>query len=382
MKIDPRVALLAAGLATFAACSSRSDGDAKGATPGAQVPAAAVTVGSVVQKDVPLQVRAIGWVEPYSTVSLRSQVDGQLARVHFQEGQEVKKGDLLFTVDPRPFEAALRKAEAQLAKDRAEAKNAEVEAKRREHLLAKGFISQDDYDRYRTEALSLRSTVKADQAAVDNARLSLQYCTIHSPIDGRIGRLLVYEGNVVKNNDTVLAVINQLRPIYVTFSTPEKQLAEIRRRSAAGKLEMQASPKASPGEPASGELRFINNTVDTSSGTVLLKGLFANADETLWPGQFVDVSLTLTIERNAVVTPAAAVQTGQQGTYVFVVANDRKAKIRPVVLGDTIGGETLVTRGLQAGETVVTDGQSQLADGTPVEIKNASGPEAQQTSVH
>ena len=172
------------------------------------------------QKDVPLQVRAIGWVEPYSTVSLRSQVDGQLARVHFQEGQEVKKGDLLFTVDPRPFEAALRKAEAQLAKDRAEAKNAEVEAKRREHLLAKGFISQDDYDRYRTEALSLRSTVKADQAAVDNARLSLQYCTIHSPIDGRIGRLLVYEGNVVKNNDTVLAVINKLRPIYVTFSTP------------------------------------------------------------------------------------------------------------------------------------------------------------------
>jgi len=356
------------GCITVAGCSDRA-GDAR--RPGSH-DAVPVTIADVRREDVPLQSRTIGTVEPYSTVSIKSQVEGQLAQVHFQEGQPVSRGDLLFTIDPRPFEAAVRQAEANLAKNEAESNNATIDAHRRAKLLADGFISTDENDQAQTRAASLQAAVKADQAAVENAKLQLQYCYIRSPIDGRIGRLLVHEGNVVKTNDTILAVINQIRPIYVSFALPEQQLADIRERAGRGTLEVHAFVGPSATEPVRGELSFINNTVDTATGTVLLKGLFTNGQEQLWPGQFVDVALTLSVTRDALLVPAEAVQAGQQGPYVFVVAGDATAEVRPVVVGRTAGHDVIVTSGLQAGERVVTDGQIRLAPGLKVEIKDGA----------
>ncbi len=332
-----------------------------------------VTVAVVVQRDIPVQLRAIGNVEAYSTVSVKSQVEGQLAHVHFVEGQPVKKGDLLFTIDPRPFESALRQAEATVARDVAEARNAEVDAKRRTQLLAQGFVSRDEYDQSQTKAASSAAAVKADEADVENARLQLQYCYIHSPIDGRVGQLLVHEGNVLKANDTLLAVINQVRPVYVAFSVPEQDLPEVRQRTAAGKLPVQALVPHHDDTPVVGELSFINNTVDATTGTVLLKALFANEDEALWPGQFVDVAVTLAVHRDAVLVPAEAIQVGQQGQYVFVVAPEELAEVRAVVPGDRVGQEIVVSQGLTAGERVVTDGQIRLAPGLKVQIKDGNG---------
>jgi multidrug efflux system membrane fusion protein len=338
-----------------------------------------VTVAVVVQRDIPVQLRAIGNVEAYSTVSVKSQVEGQLAHVHFVEGQPVKKGDLLFTIDPRPFESALRQAEATVARDVAEARNAEVDAKRRTQLLAQGFVSRDEYDQSQTKAASSAAAVKADEADVENARLQLQYCYIHSPIDGRVGQLLVHEGNVLKANDTLLAVINQVRPVYVAFSVPEQDLPEVRQRTAAGKLPVQALVPHHDDTPVVGELSFINNTVDATTGTVLLKALFANEDEALWPGQFVDVAVTLAVHRDAVLVPAEAIQVGQQGQYVFVVAPEELAEVRAVVPGDRVGQEIVVSQGLTAGERVVTDGQIRLAPGLKVQIKDGNGSDSHPT---
>jgi multidrug efflux system membrane fusion protein len=363
------VAALLASLALLAAACSSDTGasarDHKEAVP--------VTVATVVQRDIPVQLRAIGNVEPYSTVSVKSQVEGQLAEVHFDEGQRVKQRDLLFTIDPRPFEAALRQAEATVARDAAEARNAQVDAKRRTQLLAQGFVSRDEYDQSQTKAASSAAAVKADEAAVENARLQLQYCYIRSPIDGRVGQLLVHAGNVVKANDTLLAVINQVHPIYVSFSVPEQQLPQVRQRAAQGKLAVQAFVPQHVDVPVVGELSFINNTVDTTTGTVLLKALFQNDDETLWPGQFVDVAVTLAVQRDAVLVPAEAIQVGQQGQYVFVVATDGSAEVRSVVPGDRIASEIVVSQGLTAGERVVTDGQIRLAPGLKVQIKDETG---------
>ena len=367
-----RTQSVAALLVTLAllvpACSS--DSAAPGRDHKEAVP---VTVGTVVQRDIPVQLRAIGNVEPYSTVSVKSQVEGQLAQVHFVEGQRVKQGDLLFTVDPRPFEAALRQAQATMARDAAEARNAAVDAKRRTQLLAQGFVSRDEYDQSQTKAASSAAAVKAGEAAVENARLQLAYCSIRSPIDGRVGQVLVHAGNIVEANDTLLAVINQVRPIYVSFSVPEQQLPQVRERAAAGKLAVQALVPHHGDAPVVGELSFINNTVDMTTGTVLLKALFQNDDETLWPGQFVDVAVTLAVQRDAVLVAAEAIQVGQQGQYVFVVAADESAEVRAVVPGDRIGSEIVVTQGLAAGERVVTDGQIRLAPGLKVEIKDGAG---------
>ena len=364
-----RTALLLGTIIALGACSSQPGSDARAATRG-QDQAVPVTVAAVVQRDVPVQLRVIGNVEPYSTVSLKPQIEGQVAEVRFEEGQQVHKGDLLFRIDPRPFEAALRQAEANLAKDTAEARNASVEAGRRARLLKEGFVSNDENDQAQTRAASLQATVKADQAAVENAKLQLQYCYIRSPLDGRVGRVLVHAGNVVKSNETMLAVINQLRPAYVTFSVPEQQLPEIRARTAHGKLAVDAFvPHVA--DPITGELSFIDNTVDTNTGTVLLKALFANQDEALWPGQFVDVALTLRVDQNAILVPAEAIQTGQQGPYVFVITPDLTADVRPVVVGRAAGQQVVVTQGVQPGEQVVTEGQVRLAAGVKVEIKNA-----------
>ena len=321
------------------------------------------------QKDVPVQLHAIGNVEAYSTVAVKSQVEGQLALVHFREGDHVKQGDLLFTIDPRPFEAVLRHAEANLAKDRTEAKTAHIQAERYEHLVTPGFVSRDQYDQVRTQAASLDAAVKADEAAVETAKLQLQYCFIHSPITGRLGRLLVHAGNVVDSNDTTLTVINQLQPVYVSFSMPEQQLPDIRAAAAAAAPTVHAFVGHDDAHPAAGTLSFIDNAVDMTTGTVSLKGLFLNEDEVLWPGQFVSVALTLGTQANALLVPALAIQTGQEGAYVFVVGKDLTAEVRPVVVGRTVKQDTVVTKGLQLGELVVTRGQVRLAAGSKVEIK-------------
>lgn len=357
----------------FLACGSDQNGDAMASGRGGKSAPVPVTVATVVREDMPRKLRAIGNVEAYSTVSIRSRVEGQLAEVHFHEGQEVKKDELLFTIDPRPFQAALRKAEADLARDVAERDNAQVEAERRAKLLDQGIISLDEHDQAQTRAAALRATVKADEAAVENAKLQLQYCYVRSPIDGRLGQLLVHEGNVVKENDTVLAVVNQIRPVYVVFSVPEAELAGIRSRAAHETLEVEAEAPGAAHGPVIGQLSFIDNSVDTKTGTVLLKGRFANEDEALWPGQFVDVSLVLAIDRQAIVAPARALQTGQHGQYVFVVKPDMTVEPRPVVVGRSDGSRVLIESGLEAGDRVVTDGQLRLAAGLEVQVRGGVG---------
>jgi multidrug efflux system membrane fusion protein len=347
---------------------------------GAGPEAVPVNVTAVVQKDVPVRLRAIGNVEAYSTVTVKSQVDGELAQINFEEGQEVKEGDLLFVIDPRPFQAALQQAEANLAKDQAGANNARVQADRYKRLLANNFVSKDQYDQIRTQAESFDAAVKADQAAAENARLLLQYCYIHSPITGRIGQYLAHVGNAVKNRDTTLATINRIRPVYVDFAVPEQQLPDIRNSTRAHQLKVEAFVGTDEAHAAAGELSFIDNAVDTKTGAVLLKGTFPNADEMLWPGQFVNVALTLRTQPNALLVPNATIQTGQQGQYVFVVGKDLRAQVRPVVTGMSVNEEVVVEKGLELGETVVTRGQIRLTAGSKVQIKSGVDSEGQQAA--
>ena len=336
------------------------------------------------QKDVPLQIKAIGNVEASNSVAVKAQVGGEIDKVFFQEGQEVHRGDLLFLIDTRPFEAALRQAQSALARDRAQAVNAVEDARRYAGLAEKGFVSRQEYDKARTNADALDAVVKADEAAVENARLQLEYTAIMSPIEGRTGAIQVKRGNVVKANDVVLATINQISPINVAFSVPEQELAAIKRYRASGELQVEARTSQSGQRPAIGRLTFIDNAVNTATGTILLKATFANAEHALWPGQFVDVVLTLTTEKDRVVVPTEAIQTGQQGLYVYVVKDDGTAELRLVTLARTFESRTVIDKGLQAGELVVTDGQLRLTPGAKVEIKNEktkqeSATEAQST---
>lgn len=336
-----------------------------------------VTVAVAEQNDIPIQIRTIGNVEAYSTVSVKTRVEGELSRVYFKEGQEVKKGDLLFMIDSRPFKALLRQFEANLARDTAQMKKAEADVRRYEELLKSGVVSKQEYDQYRTNFEALRETVRADEAAVVNAKLQLGYCHIRSPINGRIGRLEVNQGNIVNDIDTILVTINQTKPIYATFFLPEQELSEVRRYMAQKNLKVEAIVPNDEMNPAAGKLTFINNEVNKSTGTILLKALFANEDESLWPRQFVNVALTLTIQYDAVVIPSRAIQIGQEGHYVFVVRSDFTVESRPVVLGNRFHQETVITKGLRPGEKVVIDGQFQLAHGSKVEIKNNTEPLAQ-----
>jgi multidrug efflux system membrane fusion protein len=373
---------------------------------------------------MPVEVRAIGNVDAYSTVGVKPQVGGTVLRVHVRPGQEVRTGDPLFTIDPRPFAAALRQAEANLARDRAqrqqaeaarvqklaeleeakaelaraqaELENARAQERRYQELLQRDFVAREQYEQIRTNALALEATVRAaraalenakagiaaadatianaeaairgDQATVEQARLRLGYCGIRSPLGGRAGDVLVTAGNVVKENpDAPLLVITQVRPIYVGFSLPERYLAEVMRYRAAGTLRVEARPR-DQATAARGELTFINNTVDVATGTIQLKATFPNSDGALWPGQFVDVTVTLTEEADAVVVPAAAIQTGQRGTYVFVVKPDLTVESRSVAVDRTIGREAVIARGVAPGERVVTDGQLRLSPGAKVEV--------------
>jgi multidrug efflux system membrane fusion protein len=376
-----------------AACSDRATAQKPPPAP----PAVPVMVADAMQRTVPLQVSAVGNVQASSTVSVKSQVAGELREVHFTEGRDVKRGDLLFTIDPRPFEATLRQAEAalgqrqaevaqaraNLARDLAQQEWTQAQEKRYGELLAKELIAREQYEQIRTNASAMEATVRAvraaednaraaaaaAQAAVDNARLQLAYTRIHAPVDGRTGNLLVQRGNVVKaNEDTPLVVIAQVRPIYVSFAVPEQQLAAIKRYQAAGTLTVEARVPNQP--PATGTLTFVNNTVDPNTGMIQLKATFANADNALWPGQFVETTLTLASE-TAVVVPSQAIQAGQQGPFVFVVKPDLRVESRRVEPGRRLERETIVTRGLQAGERVVTDGQLRLVPGAKVEVKVA-----------
>jgi multidrug efflux system membrane fusion protein len=330
-----------------------------------------VTVAVARQQNVPIQLTEVGHVVPYQTVSVRSQVDGQLQSINFKEGDEVKQGQLIFVIDPGPYEAALNQAKGALSRDEALADNAAVEERRNAELLKNKIISQDTYDQSVATAKSARATVAADQAVVKNAELQLSYCFIRAPVDGRTGTLLLNVGNIVQKQTTQLIIINQIRPIFVDFSLPEKHLPSVRDHMAAsGALRVQAQVPGHEQHQPAGRLTTINNTVDPTTGTILLRAEFPNTDEPLWPGQYVNTTLTLTVQTNAVVVPAEAVQNAQEGQYIFVVKADQTVEARPVLPGERVAGERVIERGIQPGERVVTSGQVRLAPGMKVQIQN------------
>ncbi|RJQ14416.1 MAG: efflux RND transporter periplasmic adaptor subunit [Nitrospiraceae bacterium] len=348
-----------------------SKGESKPASKNTTFP---VTVSAVINKDVPVQVRAIGNVEAYSTVAITARVAGELVNVNFREGQDVNKGDLLFTIDPRPYETALAAAKALLAKDMVLAKKAEDDLKRYTGLFREQLVSRDDYELVQTNAEALKATIEADRAAVENAGLQLGYCSVHAPVSGRTGSLLVNRGNLIRaNDDSPMVVINQVQPVYVNFSVPEQNLPEIKQYVASGRPVIEAFISGSDSAIAEGALTFVDNAVDTSTGMIKLKATFTNKDKKLWPGQFVNIVMTLTTQHDAIVTPSQAVLSGQQGQYVFVVKDDMSVESRPVGTDRTLNGETVITHGLQPGEKVVTDGQIRLAPGVKVEIKEKRG---------
>lgn len=359
-----RLALVLMGLALLSGCSSRET-----VSEAVRVEAVPVAVAPVVQKSVPVELRAIGNVEAYSAVSVKPQLAGAVDQAFFKQGQDVKKGELLFTLDSRPYQAALQQLEANLARDQAQLENARAQAERYTRLFQEGIVSKEQYDSFRTNAEALAAAVLADKAAIEQAKIDLDYCSIRSPMEGRTGSLLVYPGNIVKANEAILVVINQVTPIYVSFSVPEQNLAEIKQRMAAGNLAVEAVVPDAELHPVPGTLTFVDNAVDNTTGTIRLKATFANTERRLWPGQFVNVVLRLTWRPNAIVVPSQAVQTGQSGQYVFVIKPDMTAESRPVVVGSTVGGETVIEKGLQPAEQVVTDGQLRLAPGTKVELK-------------
>jgi multidrug efflux system membrane fusion protein len=359
------ITILAAALA---GCNSRDAVQASRPQPAG----APVTVAAVSSRTMPVNLQAIGNVESISTVSIKAQISGQLVGIHFKEGDFVKRGQLLFTIERPPFEAALRQAEGTLAKDQAQALNARLDAERYQGLGREGVASKQQVDAAIAASNATQATVAADKAAVETAKINLEYTSIYSPITGRTGSIGVKVGNLVKANDVpILVTINQIEPIYVAFAIPEQQLAELKQYSTQKTLKVDAAPQGSS-QHFSGRLTFIDNAVDTTTGTIKLKATFANDQHVLWPGQFVDVTLTLKSQPNAIVIPTAALQTSQQGTYVYVVNQDMTAQPQPVKVGWTVGEETVIASGLQPGQRVVTDGQLRLTPGTKVDIKSGS----------
>lgn len=333
-------------------------------------PAAPVVAGKAEQRDIPVQLNAIGNVESFQTVQVRSQVNGQIVGVHFKEGQDVTKGQLLFTLDKRPFQAALDQAVGNLRRDQAQAANAEAQAKRYTELEQQGVVAREQADQVRAQAKSNSSLVAADEAAVEAARVQLQYTEIRAPIDGRAGALMMNLGNLVKANDTPFLVqLNQITPIYVTFTVPEVSLSQVR-KYVTHNVKVIARPKGQSGDGAEGDLTFIDNGVDPTTGTVKLKGTMPNKDRQLWPGEFVDVNLNLAIQKNAIIVPTKAVQTGQQGDYVYVIKGDNTAEARPVTTAGAYQSVTLISKGLNPGETVVVDGQLKVVPNGKVAVQS------------
>jgi multidrug efflux system membrane fusion protein len=376
------------------ACSNKA---ASAARPPAQ--AAPVTVSDAVTKSVPVEIPAVGNAEAYSTVTIKAQVGGELISVDFQEGADVKKGDRLFAIDPRPYEAQLAQVTANLAKDKAQLQAleanlardmaqqeyAQTQSKRYAELNKRGVVPKESSDQTTAQATVAQESVRADRAAIESAqaniaadeaalqsaKLQLGYCTIRSPIDGRTGHVLVKQGNIVKPNDVDLVSINQLRPMFVTFSIPESALGIIKSHMASGQVKVLAyAGEDTP--PETGKLTFVENAVDSSTGTIRLKGLFENSGVKLWPGEFVRAIVQLNESKDSIVIPAAAVQTSQEGKFVFVVKPDMTVESRPVNVGRTVEREVVIDKGLSGGETVVIEGQLRLAPGSRIQIKSKS----------
>jgi membrane fusion protein, multidrug efflux system len=330
-----------------------------------------VTTAPVVNKPMPIEISVIGTAEAFSNVAIRSQITGQLEKVNFTEGDEVQQGQVLFTLDRRPLELALREAQANLERDTAKAENAVLMNKRYDDLAKRGIATREQVDTSRADMSALAATVSADKAAVENATVQLDYATIKAPISGRTGALMVHEGNLVRANDqTPLVTINQVMPISVSFAIPEVRLSDLKRYMAAGgPLRVTATPPNDDGPGAVGRIAFVDNAVDENTGTIRIKGTFPNTDRRLWPGQFVNVVVTLTTDPKAIVVPSVAVQTGQQGTYVFTVKPDQTVEMRPVTVARASGSETVLGSGVQPGETVVTDGHLRLVPGSRISVK-------------
>ena len=395
--------ILTAGVLALSGCSSNGattdagkggKGGKKGGM-GGDVP---VTVVNVSQRDVPVEIQVIGNVEAHTTITVKAQVGGQLTKANFQEGDFVKKGELLFEIDPRPLQAALSQAKANhlrdeavlgqananLARDTAQNRYLNAQADRFAKLFESGIISKDQAEQQRANADASGQALAADQAAIasakaaseasqaqiENATVQLSFTTIRSPIDGRTGNLAVKQGNVVLANSMDLMTINEVEPIYVTFGVPESQLTDIKRYMAQGRLRVRVRPQEDPDAEETGDLTFVDNAVDMTTGTIKLKGTFPNTDHKLWPGQFVRVTLRLTTQPNAIVVPNQAVQTGQNGSFVYVVKKDRTVEARPVVTGARVDQDMVVEQGLEAGETVVTEGQLRLAPGSRVAVRD------------
>ena len=350
-------------------CTSK--GQVQGAGTSARRPPAPVVVASVEQRDIPVQIKAIGNVEAYQTVQIRSQVNGQIQKIFFKEGEDVRQGQPLFQLDKRPFQADLEKAIGQMKHDEAQAENSQMQTERYSSLEKEGIVSHEQGGLLKAQAKADASAVDADKAAVDAARVQLQYTDIVAPINARAGVLMINLGNLVKANDTpYLVQLNQVTPIYVTFSVPESNLDRVRQRFSAGQLKVLAYPKAQPDAPGEGQLTFIDNGVDTTTGMFKLKATFQNKDRRLWPGQFVDVALQLSIQKNAVVVPTKAIQTGQQGEYVYVVRTDSTAESRPVKTVGVYQNLTVISDGLNAGEQVIVDGQLRVSPNTSVVVQS------------
>jgi multidrug efflux system membrane fusion protein len=382
--------------ASYADNGGKGGGRGKGGRGRGDSGPAPVMVTQVVRKDVPIDINVVGNVEAYATINVVPQVGGQLMDVYFTEGDYVKKGQKLFSMDSRPLEAQLQQIEANLARDKALLAQGEAnlardsaseayarqEAGRYMSLFDQGIVSKEQGDQYQTNANTLAQSVLADKAAIDsskaqmladqaqieNAKVQLSYTTIDSPLDGRTGNLSLKRGNVVTANSTNLITVNQIEPIYVTFSVPESYLSDVRRYTEEGKLMVMAKTQDANAQQERGELTFIDNNVDTTTGTVKLKGTFPNTGRKLWPGQYVNVTLRLAMQANALVLPNQAVQSGQDGTFVYVVKEDRTVEARPVVTGARIDQDLVIQKGLEAGETVVTEGQLRLSPGALVQI--------------
>jgi multidrug efflux system membrane fusion protein len=338
-------------------------------------PPVSVTVATAAVADAPYVVQANGIVEPIQTVAVQAQVGGVLTSVHFKEGDEVKEGDVLMEIDPRPFQSALDQANAALARDAAQAANAQRDADRYSALVAKDYVTKSQADQAIANAVAQKSVVESDKAAIDNAKFNFENATVRAPISGKTGALQVKQGNLVKPGaNPPLVVINQIHPILVRFTVPDKELPTVLKYAGGGNLKTWATPRGDA-STEEGVLSFVDNGVDSTSGMVTLKAKFTNDRGQLWPGQFVSVRLELYTEQKALQVPNVAVQVGQDGPFVFVV-KDGKAEMQNVTPGRLVGDNTTILKGLAAGAVVVTDGQSRLVPGAKVDIKTAAAPKA------